>query len=98
MEAIMIESQGQNSKIMTEFELKYAFTSNGEIIHISQAESGMSGDYLCPKCGSILIAKKGDIRSHHFAHYNFEQCTGAQESALHFMAKDILKQHKYLYW
>ncbi len=92
----MIDNEIQNSKMLTEYELKYAFNGNGELITISEAESGMSEDYLCPKCGSILIAKKGNIRTHHFAHYNFEHCTGGQETALHIMAKDIILQHKYL--
>ncbi len=97
MEANMIESNSQNSKTTTENELKYAFTGEGELTHISEASSGMRENYLCPKCGSILMAKKGAIRTHHFAHYNAELCNGAQETALHLMAKDILLRNKCLY-
>lgn len=70
---------------------------NGEIIHISEVNSGILQNCLCPKCGSILIAKKGDIRKHHFAHYNYENCQGAQETALHLLAKEILYQEKCVY-
>lgn len=92
----MIERENQHIKRMNEIELKYAYTAEGDLIHISEANSGMQEDYLCPKCGNALIAKKGEIRTHHFAHYNFEECTGAQETALHLMAKDILANNLFI--
>ena len=79
-----------------EFELCYGVI-DGDIVHISEVNSGILQNCLCPKCGSILIAKKGDIRKHHFAHYNYENCQGAQETALHLLAKEILYQEKCVY-
>ncbi|MDD5581274.1 MAG: competence protein CoiA family protein [Methylobacter sp.] len=76
-----------------ELELCYGMRE-GEVIHISEVKSGILQNCLCPKCGTLLIAKKGDIRKHHFAHYNYENCQGAQETALHLLAKDILYQEK----
>ena len=76
-----------------DIELSYGML-NGELIHISDVKSGLVENCLCPKCGSFLVAKKGDIRKHHFAHYNFENCLGAQETAIHLLAKDILIQEK----
>ena len=76
-----------------ELELCYGMM-DGEIVHISEVNSGILQNCLCPKCKSILIAKKGDIRKHHFAHYNYENCQGAQETALHLLAKEILYQEK----
>lgn len=76
-----------------EIELCYGML-DGEIVHISEVESGIQQNCLCAKCGSILIAKKGDIRKHHFAHYNYENCQGAQETALHLLAKEILYLNK----
>ena len=79
-----------------EIELKYAVYKNA-IVHISEVNSGLnSGEYRCPKCHSFLIAKKGDVRIHHFAHYNYENCHGAQETALHQLAKEILLQERKL--
>lgn len=78
-----------------EIELCYGIV-DGEIVHVSEMNSGVSSNCLCPKCGSILIAKKGDIRRHHFAHYNYENCHGSQETALHLLAKEILYQEKKL--
>lgn len=78
---------------LDEIELCYGMI-DGEIVHISDVDSGIQQNCLCPKCGSILIAKKGDIRKHHFAHYNYENCQGAQETALHLLAKEIIYQEK----
>ena len=76
-----------------DIELSYGML-DGELIHISEVKSGLAENCLCPKCGSFLVAKKGDIRKHHFAHYNFENCLGAQETAIHLLAKEILLQEK----
>jgi|GEM_PF-4643469 competence CoiA-like predicted nuclease len=45
----------------------YAHNETGDIIHVSQAESGRNG-YFCLGCQCILIAKKRNILIHHFAH------------------------------
>jgi len=39
-----------------------------------------------------LIARKADIRVHHFAHSNGIECTGAAETALHLAVKECLKR------
>jgi len=39
----------------------------GKYIHISEIDSGRT-DVLCPYCQKTLIAKKGRIKRHHFAH------------------------------
>jgi hypothetical protein len=81
-------------ELQSEAELKYALFKDS-IVHITEVNSGLnSGEYRCPKCKSFLIAKKGDVRIHHFAHYNYENCQGAQETALHLLAKEILLQEK----
>jgi len=38
-----------------------------ELIHISEVQSGRT-DLTCPNCGQPLIAKKGKLKEHHFAH------------------------------
>lgn len=38
-----------------------------ELIHISEVQSGRT-DLICPSCGQSLIAKKGKLKEHHFAH------------------------------
>ena len=40
----------------------------GKYLHVSEVASGAACDCVCPICGKKLIAKKGAIRMHHFAH------------------------------
>lgn len=63
---------------------------DGKITHISRVESGLGCGCFCPACGDRLIAKKGDILSHHFAHQSNEICEYGVESALHLVAKEII--------
>lgn len=76
-----------------------ANTAEGEIIFIGQAQSGKNG-YLCRSCGFELVAKIGIGRYvAHFAHAvrNAEQkaqCTFADESYRHKLAKVILQHLK----
>lgn len=49
-----------------------AFDKDGNRTHINQAY--VKYDYYCPVCGEKLIIKKGEIKSHHFAHQTTGQC------------------------
>ncbi|MEM8524664.1 MAG: GIY-YIG nuclease family protein [Bacteroidota bacterium] len=40
---------------------------NGHLIHISEVERGVT-DLRCPYCDAELLAKKGKVMTHHFAH------------------------------
>jgi Competence protein CoiA-like family len=70
----------------------------GELVHISEVESGLSCDCVCPSpsCGSKLIARKGKVRSPHFAHWKSDECAHGFETALHMKGKEILKKYKYI--
>jgi hypothetical protein len=48
--------------------LTYAVDSQGELIHIENAPRGKAPDLHCPYCHGLLIARKGHIKAHHFAH------------------------------
>jgi len=61
-------------------------------IHISEVESGLACNCHCAACGSKLVAKKGDVVIHHFAHYNQEDCKYGFETALHLGVKRILEK------
>src|SRR5580658_8030351 len=67
---------------------------NGKLVDISSVESGLACNCVCPSCGQRLVAKKGEINQHHFAHHNAIECEGAVETALHIYAKNILEKHK----
>lgn len=66
---------------------------DGVLTHISDVESGLKCGCVCAGCKGELIAKKGEIKVHHFAHVNAE-CAHAYESALHLLAKDLFCQLK----
>ena len=73
--------------------LIYALDANGKPVHIDSVPNGFSCDCRCPRCESRLQAKNGgDERAHHFAHKDGADCVGAVESAIHCLAKEILKE------
>lgn len=76
--------------------LKYGLL-NGDIIHINDVPSGLACNCLCPNCKSQLIARKGQKKPYHFAHYKLADCNHGTESALHLMAKNIIAQTKKLF-
>ncbi len=53
--------------------LKYGVARNGSLLTIEEVSSGKT-DLLCPFCLSPLIAKKGKIKQHHFAHLGGQTC------------------------
>lgn len=75
--------------------LTYAINTNNKLVHIDSVPKGKACGCVCPCCKSKLEAKNGgNVRVHHFAHAKGSECTGAIESALHIMAKEILQEHK----
>ncbi len=69
---------------------------NGNLISIDEVISGKDCGCVCPVCGAQLIARKGKIKVHHFAHYNSNECENYGESMLHLLAKKILEEKKYI--
>jgi hypothetical protein len=66
---------------------------DGSLVHISEVPSGLKCSCTCPCCRDSLIAKKGRIKAHHFAHVH-DDCGYGVQTALHLMAKDIIAQEK----
>jgi hypothetical protein len=74
----------------------YAYNDTKDVIHVSEAESGRNG-YFCLGCRCALIAKKGKVLIHHFAHDAKDvkrngTCTFSDESYRHKLAKEILQR------
>ena len=61
-------------------------------MHVSAVGSGLGCGCACAGCGGALVARKGAVREHHFAHHDAEPCRHAVETALHLAAKSILEQ------
>lgn len=65
---------------------------DGKLVHIDDVEKGKDCECLCPHCKAQLVAKKGERRVKHFAHYTLAECDHGTETALHLMAKNIVAE------
>lgn len=75
--------------------LTYAINANNEWVHVDSVPNGNKCGCFCPYCHKPLWAKHdGSVMQHHFAHAKDENCTVSHESALHILAKDIIKEKK----
>lgn len=63
-----------------------------KLVHISEVESGLKCNCVCPSCKTELIARKGSKIKHHFAHNNTEDCKKGYETSIHILAKEILSE------
>jgi hypothetical protein len=62
---------------------------DGELIHVDDAERGQACACTCYECGHSLVAKKGNILAHFFAHEAMEiDCNPAPESLVHLYTKE----------
>lgn len=83
---------------MTEILLPYGLR-DGSLVHISSPDifSGLT-NCVCPECHETLIARKGEINQHHFAHKGeagdplYAGCMGGFETAAHLRAKEIIAE------
>jgi hypothetical protein len=48
--------------------LEYAVDKHGSLVHVDDAPRGKVISLFCPYCGADLIARKGAVLAHHFAH------------------------------
>jgi hypothetical protein len=76
-------------------QLPYAMRA-GQVVGISDVESGLRLDCVCPVCGHALVAKKGQKVTHHFAHHRDSECAHATETLLHFAAKQVIEEERRL--
>jgi hypothetical protein len=76
-----------------EFDLSYGL-KDGELVFIDEVERGLDCGCFCPHCGGKLIAKKGEVNLHHFAHYQVENCGKGAETALHLLGKQVLLEEQ----
>ena len=67
----------------------------GKLVSIADVERGLKCNCTCTKCGKPLVAKKGEVKDHHFAHSVDSVCTG--DTVEHYMAKQEIAEKKYLH-
>lgn len=53
--------------------MRFALDKDGKRVHIDATHA--KENYFCPECGAKLVLRKGNIRTHHFAHQANSQCT-----------------------
>ena len=76
-------------------DIKLPFGLKDEIlVHISQVQQGLACGCVCVCCKKPLVARKGPLLVHHFAHYRGAECVKAVETALHLAAKGILADRR----
>lgn len=66
---------------------------NNRLLDVSEVERGTACGCVCPGCEKPLLARKGELNTHHFAHSqsdDAEVCSYGLETAIHDMAKQIL--------
>ena len=71
--------------------MNIALDENKNLVSIEYAKRGLACNCTCFECGEPVIARKGEIKEHHFAHVsNKKSCTINPESVLHKYAKEII--------
>ncbi|MEZ4723010.1 MAG: competence protein CoiA family protein [Flavobacteriales bacterium] len=76
---------GFSSRLLLEAE------RDGELISIDEVDSGLACNCVCPACKEPLVARKGAVKAHHFAHHKTD-CESAIETVLHLKAKEIISK------
>lgn len=74
--------------------LPYGMAHDGRLRHISEVKKGLACGCVCPSCSGKLIANKGPIKTHHFAHHSDRNCVAAYETMLHKLAKQVITDKK----
>lgn len=77
--------------------LPYGLTVDGRMVSIADVPNGLACNCACPKCHRRLVAKKGAMVRHHFAHESDSVCAGAFETMAHLLAKQIIGEERRLF-
>ena len=73
--------------------IQYALKDD-KLCCIDEVESGLKCGCVCSACGEVMVARKGNIKIHHFAHKSKVVCEHGLETSLHLLAKQILENIK----
>lgn len=72
--------------------IPYGLSADGRLLHVSQVPPGLACSCSCPACHAPLVARKGGVVAHYFAHHVDRACAGAWETALHLLAKQVVSE------
>jgi hypothetical protein len=68
----------------------------GKLVGINDVGSGLKCKCFCPSCGKPFVAYKGKVLKPHFKHLSQTSCKYSHETALHYLAKEIICEEGYL--
>jgi hypothetical protein len=74
-------------------DLTFALKDN-VLVSIANVARGLACECVCPACNGPLIAKKGQVNQHHFAHHNADNCGKGVETVIHMLAKEAIVKHR----
>ena len=72
----------------------WAKNREGKTVCVSDVPKGKDCGCFCPFCNAELIARKGEVRMHHFAHTKGMECQYGYEASVHLLAKEVFQQTK----
>lgn len=78
------------------FIMTYALDSDGELASIENVARGQACNCTCLACGTPLVAKKGEIMIHHFAH-EARECSQSFDVYLKKLAIKIISEGGQIY-
>lgn len=81
--------------VVSSLRLKYGLdkaTHHARFVY--EVPKGLDCHCVCPICGEDLIARKGDVRVHHFAHRSGADCQGARAAMLHKLVQEVIAEEK----
>lgn len=84
---------------MSSFKIPFGLRKE-RLVEVDDVPSGLRCDCVCPGCKRELIARKGEVNAHHFAHAHAKDsdlCEYGTETAIHLMAKQILCEEKRIF-
>lgn len=67
------------------------------LVSVNNVERGLHKDVVCPSCQVPLVARKGNVKKHHFAHYDGNECLPGLQTVLHMRAKEIIDETKSIF-
>ena len=74
---------------------EYAYNEKHELVHVDSVPNGLACNCTCIWCNAKMEAKNGgEIRDHHFAHYDKKDCEGYYETLMHLWSKEIIAEEK----
>jgi len=83
----------------TEATIPYAFSKQlNRLVGVNEVERGLTCNCICPSCKMELEAIQGEVRLHHFRHYNKAKinCTYSYWVSIRNLAKQLLRNTQFI--